>query len=514
MVTSADIERLRTIVAQRLGLVFDEAASDHLAGVLRQELDRTASRSAADYFQRLLGAASGAGDLMELANALTVGETYFFRHPAQLNAFAEVALPRRLAERDGQPVRILSAGCATGEEPYSLAIIVAEALAGKRCPEVLIMGIDVSPLALKRAVAARYSEWSLRATSHEQRQRYLRLEGRDYVLVDAIRSRVAFQVRNVLEDDPGFWRHGQFDIIFFRNVTIYFAPATAKAVIARMSQSLAPGGYLFLGPSETLRGVSNDFHLLHTHDAFYYQRRRPEEMIAPARGAGATTPLPAEPPRSADAVPGGSWVEAIGRATARVAAATQRRRSVLVPQAQSRPDREPGERRRGHSHLEAAQELVRQERFDEAMAALRALPAGSAADAEMLLLRAALLTNRGSITEAQEVCRQILQIDELNAGAHYLLALCQEHAGAPHTAVEHDQTAIYLDPAFAMPHLHLGMMTKRRGDFTTARSALQRALTLLEQEHPSRILLFGGGFSREALLQLCRTELRTCGGAS
>jgi len=334
------------------------------------------------------------------------------------------------------------------------------------------------------------------------------------VLVDAIRSTVAFELRNVLEDDPGFWCHGRFDIIFFRNVTIYFAPATAKAVIARMSQSLAPGGFLFLGPSETLRGVSSDFHLLHTRDAFYYQHRRPEEMIPPTRQARATTPLPTEMPRSADAAPGASWVEAIGQATARVAATTQPKRSVLIPQAHRRPHREPRAPSRKVSRLEVAQELVRQERFDEAMAALRALPAGSAADAEMLLLRAALLTNRGSTIEAQEVCRQILQIDELSAGAHYLLALCTEHAGAPHTAVEHDQTAIYLDPAFAMPHLHLGMMTKRRGDLTTARSALQRALTLLEQEHPSRILLFGGGFSREALLQLCRAELRTCGGAS
>jgi chemotaxis protein methyltransferase CheR len=88
------------------------------------------------------------------------------------------------------------------------------------------------------------------------------------------------------------------------------------------------------------------------------------------------------------------------------------------------------------------------------------------------------------------------------------MALCSEHAGDANGAIEHGQSAIYLDPGFAMPHLHLGILAKRSGDNDTAERELGQALTLLAGEDASRILLFGGGFSRDALLQLCRTQLR------
>ncbi len=128
----------------------------------------------------------------------------------------------------------------------------------------------------------------------------------------------------------------------------------------------------------------------------------------------------------------------------------------------------------------------------------------------MNFLLAALLTNRGDLVEAEKVCLRLLQLDELNAGAHYLIALCREHAGDHAGAMEHDQTAVYLDQEFAMPHLHLGLVAKRSGNVETARRELGQALALLVREDASRVLLFGGGFSREALSEFCQAELRAC----
>jgi chemotaxis protein methyltransferase CheR len=102
-------------------------------------------------------------------------------------------------------------------------------------------------------------------------------------------------------------------------------------------------------------------------------------------------------------------------------------------------------------------------------------------------------------------------MDELNAGAHYVLALCHEHAGEHDRAAEHDRFATYLDPAFAMPRLHLGLIAKRGGDRATVRHELTQALELLKREDASRLLLFGGGFSREALMAICQSALRECG---
>ena len=157
-------------------------------------------------------------------------------------------------------------------------------------------------------------------------------------------------------------------------------------------------------------------------------------------------------------------------------------------------------------------EAVRQERFADALELIGSLPADSNEDSDALLLHAVLLTNHGRLKESEEVCRRLLALDELNAGAHYLMALCREHDGDANGAIEHGQTAIYLDPGFAMPHLHLGILAKRSGDHATAKHELGQALVLLASEDASRILLFGGGFSRDALLQLCRTQLHAAGG--
>ena len=100
----------------------------------------------------------------------------------------------------------------------------------------------------------------------------------------------------------------------------------------------------------------------------------------------------------------------------------------------------------------------------------------------------------------------------MNAGAHYLLALCREGAGDSSAAAERDQVATYLDPAFAMPRLHLGLLARRKGDRERAREELGQALLLLQREDASRLLLFGGGFGREALSALCRAEILACGG--
>jgi chemotaxis protein methyltransferase CheR len=120
-----------------------------------------------------------------------------------------------------------------------------------------------------------------------------------------------------------------------------------------------------------------------------------------------------------------------------------------------------------------------------------------------------LLTHAGLLTQAEAVCRRLLAIDELSAAAHYVLALCREGTGDLGGAVHHDRIAVYLDPRFAMPRLHLGLLARRAGDLSTMHHELNHAVALFESEGSSRLLLFGGGFGREALVALCHAEM--CG---
>ena len=211
--------------------------------------------------------------------------------------------------------------------------------------------------------------------------------------------------------------------------------------------------------------------------------------------------------------PNDTWFSAIRRASERIANLTQERNGMTVITAGSTVPSGSNLRPMAWDRTVAI-ELLRREKFSEAMELLRALPAESKSDPDTQLLIAVLLTNGGDHTDAEKVCLHVLDLDELNAGAHYLLALCREHAGDQAGAVQHDQTATYLDSAFAMPHLHLGLVAKRSADVETARRELGRALPLLDREDASRILFFGGGFTREALVEFCRAELRACGGVS
>jgi chemotaxis protein methyltransferase CheR len=197
-----------------------------------------------------------------------------------------------------------------------------------------------------------------------------------------------------------------------------------------------------------------------------------------------------------------AWVDTIREASERVAA--------LIP-AMAAAD--PSRRISAPAwNMATALDLLRKERFTEALTYVRQLPPESGDDPGILLLEAMLLSHGGELVAAAEVCRHLLLIDEMNAGAHYVLALCCENAGDRAAAAEHDRVAVYLDPGFAMPRLHLGLLARRAGDRIAARRELTQALILLKREDASRLLLFGGGFNREALLALCESALRDCGG--
>jgi chemotaxis protein methyltransferase CheR len=510
MTSPEDVERFRAIVTALFGWRFDEArASTTLAEVLRRRVEATGSGSADGYLRRL-GAAPWVDEQRAVAEELTITETYFFRNPDQFRAFDEVALlPHKLTR--GTPLRVLSAGCASGEEAYTLAILVyertGEAASGS------IRAVDVNPGMLAKAERGRYSAWSLRETPPEMQRRWFSMEGREAVLDPRLRSLVKFELKNLAEDNLALFQPRSYDVVFCRNVLMYFSEHAARRLVARIAQSLSPRGLLFLGHAETLRGLSHDFHLRHTHGTFYYEKRGDAEAVRrDAEVVEATGHTPGCILPAADA----SWVETIRQASERIQAlscgasrngAVPARTLDAAPSAQE-PLLRPA------WNVGFAIELLKNERFSEVRALLGALPPESARDPEVLLFSAVLLTHGGDLAEAERACERLLEIDEMSAGAHYLMALCLEERGDRSGALDHDQVAAYLDPGFAMPRLHLGLLARRAGERDAARQELGQALALLDREDSSRLVLFGGGFTREGLVALCRAELLACGGGS
>ncbi len=482
------LERFRALVSQRIGFQIGDADLGALADTLRRQIVRHAD--SCDHYLSALASDPTGAETLDLARDITVGETYFFRNREQFDALREVVLPERLRARGGRRLRILSAGCASGEEAFSIAITVRELVGPGVALDEIVRAIDINRDALARAATGRFSSWALRDTPAATRERWFHTDGGAHVLSPAARELVAFELANLVDPHAPFWSPSTYDVVFCRNVMMYFSPEQARMLIDRIRHALAPGGYLFLGHAETLRGVSHDFHLRHTHGSFYYQGKEGhEERVRPPPERDGVEP----PPPIADGV---AWVDVIRGATDRVAALT----SGASPH-----DPAPSHR------CDRAQvlDLLARERFGEGLA-LMGNVAGS--DPETLLLHAVLLAHDGRVDGAEAVCRRLLELDELDAGAHYVLALCAESSGDLERALDHDRIAIYLDPVFAMPRLHAGMLSRRRNDRAGARRELEQASILLVREDPARLLMFGGGFDRAALVSLCTAEIAACGG--
>lgn len=490
-------QRFRAAIGQQIGLKFDDTKLGFLGQVLQRRLETRGCGS--EVYLCDLESGSTQSEISALARELTVGETYFFRNIEQFRALADIALSERMrVRRSFRLIRMLSAGCASGEEPYSMAIVAREVIADPSW-KIEIRAVDLNPLVVEKSKRARYSAWSLRDTPDEVLAKWFRPIGREMAIDDRVKSIVTFEVANLASGEAAIWQPGSYDVVFCRNALMYFEPEQMRAVIERIAESLVPGGFLFLGHAETLRGVSDRFHLLHSHDTFYYQlknesagHRRPVMPYFPK-----TFAPPAMPRLAFDA----SWVDEIRMASERVAA--------LLPDKTAEGTAEP---RQTNFDPAPVFELIRQERFAEALDHVQSKPPRRDQDPDVLLLEVMLLAHSSELKRAEDAALRLLVVDEFNAGAHYVLALCREHAGDRERAAEHDRVAAYLDPVFAMPRLHLGLLARRAGDWDTARRELAQALLLLEREDASRLLLFGGGFNRGALIGLCKTVLGECGG--
>jgi chemotaxis protein methyltransferase CheR len=488
--TPGERERFRTLIGRQMGLRFDDTKLGFLSEVLQRRLTKL-GRDGDSYLWELDRAPSH-GELAALAGELTVGETYFFRNVEQFRALSDVVLPARLrVNRSPKVLRALSAGCSSGEEAYSIAIVARETVIDPTW-NLSVRAVDLNPAALEKAARGRYSRWALRETEADTRSRWFREEGRDFLLDDGIRALVTFEQANLAADDADLWQPGIYDVIFCRNVLMYFELQQMRAVVSRIERSLAPGGYLFLGHAETLRGVSNRFQLCNSHDTFYYRLEgaagRVEERVVafvPRQAVSRAAPFANDT----------AWFEQIHSASERVAAL------LPLPHAEcdaAAPSSDPIDAGR-------ALDLIRQERFAEALDHIRAHCKTPADDLDLSLLEAVVLMHAGQLAAADERAYRLLEADGSKAVAHYILALNREHARHRAGAIDHHRAAAACDPLFAMPHLHLALLLRRAGQRNAARCEFARALALFEQEEATRILLFGGGFSREALMTLCQS---------
>jgi chemotaxis protein methyltransferase CheR len=451
---TAEAVRFSEVLGRWLGWNFADADSGQLAALIGERAARHAMKPH-DYVTRL-AARPWPDEMTVLVERLSITETYFFRHGEQFRALAEQALPDRVEARGTQRVlRMLSVACSSGEEAYTLAMVARQV-----CPDpdwiVDVLGVDANPAVLRKAEQGWYASWSLRETPDAIRRRWFRPGDDGYRVSDEVRSLVRFRRYNVTDEDETLWQRGRYDVIFCRNLLMYLTAPVASELVARMTESLAPGGYLFLGHTDSLGSSPAGLDLLHTHHSFYY--RRP--------GGPTPAPRPARPGVTAAVTEEDAYNRAIG--------------------------------------------LLRDEQFATALGLITDGLPGRPRERDQLL-EGVLLAQAGRLTEAMNRVRDLIETNGLYADAHQLLGLCLDDAGDTDEAIGQYRLAAYLDAGFALPRLRLGQLARRRGDERAAAGELERALELLPHEDEERIALFGGGFGRISLTVACRSELDGCG---
>jgi chemotaxis protein methyltransferase CheR len=263
--------QLRDGIYKRTGMYFADSSKYLLQKRLSPRAKELNFDSFQKYFYFLQYDPRAESEFDQIYDLVTTNETYFFREPAQLTAFAEEIIPEILAQKTVKKVRIWSAGCSTGEEPYSIAMLLAEAGQFERA-SFEIFASDINQAVLAKARKGHYRENAFRSTSANLRDKYFSREADgSWRISDEIRNRVQFGRLN-LYDESRVSLLGHLDVVFCRNVIIYFDESSKRVVVKNFYNRLVEGGYLLLGHSESLISLSTQFKLRHLKNDMVYQK--------------------------------------------------------------------------------------------------------------------------------------------------------------------------------------------------------------------------------------------------
>lgn len=257
-----EFQQLSAFVYNEVGIKLPPAKKTMLEARLQKRLKALQLQTFEEYTAYLFSSEGQLHELIQMINVVTTNKTDFFREPAHFDYLVKTALPTLLEQRSERAkLRFWSAGCSTGEEPYTLLMVLAEFAEEQPGFEYSLLASDIDTQVIEKARAAVYSEDRVDTIPLRLKKKYL-LKSRDKTrslvrIVPELRSRVQFRRINFMDDNFGITE--QLDVIFCRNVIIYFDQATQERLMNKFYRNLAPGGYLFLGHSETLNGLDTPF---------------------------------------------------------------------------------------------------------------------------------------------------------------------------------------------------------------------------------------------------------------
>jgi chemotaxis protein methyltransferase CheR len=458
-------EAILRLLGERTGLSFAPQRRESAELGIRRGMARAGVTDPGQY----LGLVRKDGKLFDdLVVELTVGETYFFREPAHFTLIQREVLPEvRRRRGTGHVLRLWSAGCASGEEPYSLAILLDQEGLGEQAH---VLATDISRAALARARQATYTAWSLRGEGAVAAAPFLRRQGERYVLEERIRRRVTFEHLNLALDVYPSFATGTWgmDLILCRNVLLYFAAETIAAVARRLFAALAPGGWLLTASADPPLGSHAAFETVVTDAGVFYRR-----------------------PVGVNAWPGDVASKSQPPAEALPVLCTQY--PVLSTHYTPAAPADP---------LAGARRALDDGNYSRAAELTRDLTPDATGAALHVRALANLEPDR-----AERACAEAVARHALSAELHYLHAALLLELGRDEEAVRAVRRVIYLDRSLAVGHFTLGALLRGRGDRAGARRAYRNARDLCAARPPDEAVPLGDGEPAGRLAEAAAAEL-------
>ena len=385
-----------------------------------------------------------------LASHLTISETYFWREPQIFEALQKHILPEliRSRERGEKRLRIWSAGCATGEEPYSIAIALRTAIPTPGDWYVTILATDINPRILRRATAGVYGEWAFRnVPAWLRKDNFCSKKDGRFEILPEIRKMVTFSYLNLAEDiyPSPLNNTNAMDLIFCRNVLMYFAPERATQVGHRLYRSLVDGGWLVVGASELSHQTFPQFTPVHFPGAIAYRKGLQESrppVVSRLEELPCANPLP--------------------------------------------PDWGRGQGEGGEKALEIVKPSLRENAYAEAFEPCAREDDKESSPAIASSVRA--LADQGKLEDALAACEEAIAADKLDPELHYLRAIILQEQNKEAEATASFKAALYLKPNFAPAHFALGNLLLRRGNRRAAKKCFDNVLALLSACRREEIL--------------------------
>lgn len=470
------VPNFQSLIRKRLGIIVENRLPELEKTLVTacQKFNLTPE----NYLEKLQTCPNDSTYLEYLVIGITIGETYFFRDENQMALLKNHILPtiiQKKIKENNHSIRIWSAGCSSGEEIYTIAMLLTELLPHPASWNIQLLGTDINTKLLKKAISGRYSEWSMRSIPSDMKNKYFLREGQEYVLSNSLKNNASFEYLNLNEDSYPSMINGTNaqDLILCRNVLIYFDTAIIKHLMKKLFNSIIPGGYLLLGASDPIEISETGFEFNHQNGIIFTRPTADKEFTAS--------------------------LKPIKKAYEPLLSPTLTEK-ILQPHTKLTHYKPTVDNKKITELLNLAQ-------WQETLQLINQYELFGIKNSFLLNAKATALANLGKLHQAIESCLSSITLDPTNTYSYFIYALALTETNHLQEAETALRKTLFLDHKFVEAHFQLGLLLLRQQHHDAGIKCLKNALTIISTKNEGEAVSGSPGISYTQLAETLKHEI-------